>query len=137
MYYSMPINMFFIVKNHWEPSFADNPRVYIYIYIYARSEVLTAVTTKIIVFGDVIMTDMTEPIKQKQALVQIQAQFSEVHDAPYLWNNCLEEVICDGCRIVADCCNNNDRDIWPGAILSEIQDNCDAILLIDNSQRWY
>jgi hypothetical protein len=26
MYYSMPINMFFIVKNHWEPSFTDNPR---------------------------------------------------------------------------------------------------------------
>jgi hypothetical protein len=26
MYYSMPINMFFIVKNHWEPSFMDNPR---------------------------------------------------------------------------------------------------------------
>jgi hypothetical protein len=25
MYYSMPINMFFIVKNHWEPSFTDNP----------------------------------------------------------------------------------------------------------------
>jgi hypothetical protein len=22
----MPINMFFIVKNHWEPSFKDNPR---------------------------------------------------------------------------------------------------------------
>jgi hypothetical protein len=27
MYYSMPINMFFIVKNHWEPSFTDNPRI--------------------------------------------------------------------------------------------------------------
>jgi hypothetical protein len=26
LYYSMPINMFFIVKNHWEPSFTDNPR---------------------------------------------------------------------------------------------------------------
>jgi hypothetical protein len=26
MYYPMPINMFFIVKNHWEPSFTDNPR---------------------------------------------------------------------------------------------------------------
>jgi hypothetical protein len=26
MYYSMPINMFFIVKSHWEPSFTDNPR---------------------------------------------------------------------------------------------------------------
>jgi hypothetical protein len=25
MYYSMPINMFFIVKNHWELSFTDNP----------------------------------------------------------------------------------------------------------------
>jgi hypothetical protein len=24
MYYSMPINMFFIVKNHWEPYFTDN-----------------------------------------------------------------------------------------------------------------
>jgi hypothetical protein len=22
----MPINIFFIVKNHWEPSFTDNPR---------------------------------------------------------------------------------------------------------------
>jgi hypothetical protein len=27
MYYSMPINMFFIVKNHWEPYFTDNPRI--------------------------------------------------------------------------------------------------------------
>jgi hypothetical protein len=27
MYYSMPINMFFIVKNHWEPSFTDSPRI--------------------------------------------------------------------------------------------------------------
>jgi hypothetical protein len=26
VYYSMPINMFFIVKIHWEPYFADNPR---------------------------------------------------------------------------------------------------------------
>jgi hypothetical protein len=26
MYYSMPINMFFIVKNHWQPYFTDNPR---------------------------------------------------------------------------------------------------------------
>jgi hypothetical protein len=25
MYYSMPINMFFIVKIYWEPYFADNP----------------------------------------------------------------------------------------------------------------
>jgi hypothetical protein len=24
MYYSMPINMFFIVKNHWGPYFTDN-----------------------------------------------------------------------------------------------------------------
>jgi hypothetical protein len=24
MYYSMPINMFFIVKNHWKPYFTDN-----------------------------------------------------------------------------------------------------------------
>jgi hypothetical protein len=23
----MPINMFFIVKNHWEPYFTDNPRI--------------------------------------------------------------------------------------------------------------
>jgi hypothetical protein len=28
MYYSMPINMFFIAKNHWEPSFTDNPRIF-------------------------------------------------------------------------------------------------------------
>jgi hypothetical protein len=28
MYYSMPINMFFIVKNYWEPSFTDNPRTF-------------------------------------------------------------------------------------------------------------
>jgi hypothetical protein len=27
MYYSMPINMFFIVKIHWEPYFADNPHI--------------------------------------------------------------------------------------------------------------
>jgi hypothetical protein len=27
MYYSMPINMFFIVKNHWEPYFTDNLRI--------------------------------------------------------------------------------------------------------------
>lgn len=27
MYYSMPINMFFIMKNHWEPYFSDNPRI--------------------------------------------------------------------------------------------------------------
>jgi hypothetical protein len=27
MYYSMPINMFFLVKIHWEPYFADNPRI--------------------------------------------------------------------------------------------------------------
>jgi hypothetical protein len=26
VYYSMPINMFFIVKNHWQPYFTDNPR---------------------------------------------------------------------------------------------------------------
>jgi hypothetical protein len=26
MYYSMPINMFFIVKNHWEPYFTDSLR---------------------------------------------------------------------------------------------------------------
>jgi hypothetical protein len=26
MYYLMPINMFFIVKNHWHPYFMDNPR---------------------------------------------------------------------------------------------------------------
>jgi hypothetical protein len=26
MYYSIPINMFFIVKNHWQPYFTDNPR---------------------------------------------------------------------------------------------------------------
>jgi hypothetical protein len=26
MYYSMPVNMFFIVKNHWQPYFTDNPR---------------------------------------------------------------------------------------------------------------
>jgi hypothetical protein len=26
MYYSMPINIFFIVKNHWEPYFTDNLR---------------------------------------------------------------------------------------------------------------
>jgi hypothetical protein len=25
MHYSMPINMFFIVKNHWQPYFTDNP----------------------------------------------------------------------------------------------------------------
>jgi hypothetical protein len=29
MYYSMPINMFFIVKIHWETYFAYNPRKYI------------------------------------------------------------------------------------------------------------
>jgi hypothetical protein len=28
MYDSMPINMFFIVKIHWEPYFADNPRIW-------------------------------------------------------------------------------------------------------------
>jgi hypothetical protein len=28
MCYSMPINIFFIVKNHWEPSFTDNPRIF-------------------------------------------------------------------------------------------------------------
>jgi hypothetical protein len=27
LYYLMPINMFFIVKNHWEPSFTDNLRI--------------------------------------------------------------------------------------------------------------
>jgi hypothetical protein len=27
MYYSMPLNMFFIVKNHWAPYFTDNPRI--------------------------------------------------------------------------------------------------------------
>jgi hypothetical protein len=27
MYYSMPINMFFIVKIHWEPYFVDDPRI--------------------------------------------------------------------------------------------------------------
>jgi hypothetical protein len=27
MYYSMLINMFFIVKNHWQPYFMDNPRI--------------------------------------------------------------------------------------------------------------
>jgi hypothetical protein len=27
MYYLMPINMFFIVKNHWQPYFTDNPRI--------------------------------------------------------------------------------------------------------------
>jgi hypothetical protein len=27
MYYSMPINMFFIVKNHRQPYFTDNPRI--------------------------------------------------------------------------------------------------------------
>jgi hypothetical protein len=32
MYYSMPINMFIIVKNHWEPSFTDNPRRNAYIW---------------------------------------------------------------------------------------------------------
>jgi hypothetical protein len=26
LYYSMPINMFFIVKNHWQPYFTDNSR---------------------------------------------------------------------------------------------------------------
>jgi hypothetical protein len=25
VYYSMPINMFFIVKIHWEPHFANDP----------------------------------------------------------------------------------------------------------------
>jgi hypothetical protein len=25
----MPINMFFIVKNHWQPYFTDNPRIYV------------------------------------------------------------------------------------------------------------
>jgi hypothetical protein len=29
MYYSMPINMFFSVKNHWQPYFTDNPRKYL------------------------------------------------------------------------------------------------------------
>jgi hypothetical protein len=27
--HSMPINMFFIAKIHWEPYFADNPRIYV------------------------------------------------------------------------------------------------------------
>jgi hypothetical protein len=30
MYYSMPINMFLVVKNHWQPYFTDNPRIYKY-----------------------------------------------------------------------------------------------------------
>jgi hypothetical protein len=25
LYYSMPINIFFIVKNHWDPYFTDHP----------------------------------------------------------------------------------------------------------------
>jgi hypothetical protein len=29
----MPINMFFIVKNHWEPSFTDNLRIIQRIYL--------------------------------------------------------------------------------------------------------
>jgi hypothetical protein len=27
LYYSMPIKMFFIVKNHWDPYFTDHPRI--------------------------------------------------------------------------------------------------------------
>jgi hypothetical protein len=28
LYYSMPINMFFIVKNHWDPYFTDHPHTF-------------------------------------------------------------------------------------------------------------
>jgi hypothetical protein len=42
MYYSMPINMFFIVKNHWQPYFTDNPRTSATDRSHAAEEVLHA-----------------------------------------------------------------------------------------------
>jgi len=31
----MELNMFYTVKNHWEPYFTNNPHVYVYMYIYS------------------------------------------------------------------------------------------------------